>query len=70
MGALGTMLLVLLLAIELGQPIRARQSRSHWNDGAYRRTGILALLLETLWISSPGQFAFIGFPVLIVTTVL
>ena len=25
--------------------------------------------METLWISSPGQFAFIGFPVLIVTTV-
>ena len=69
MGALGTMLLVLLLAIELGQPIRARQSRSHWNDGAYRRAGILALLLETLWISSPREFAFIGFPVLIVTTV-
>ncbi|MEB3202682.1 MAG: potassium channel family protein [Synechococcus sp.] len=67
-GALGTMVLVLLLAIELGQPIRARQSRFHWNDRLYRLEGILALLFETLWIMSPRQFAFIGFPVLIVTT--
>jgi len=63
------MVLVLLLAIELGQPIRTRQSRSHWNDGFYRRAGILAVLFQTLWIISPRQFAFIGFPLLIATTV-
>ena len=68
LGALGTMVLVLLLAIELGQPIRARQSRSRWNDRLYRRAGILALLFETLWIISPRQFAYIGFSVLLVTT--
>ena len=68
LGMLGTVALMALLAAELGQPIRFRQSRRHWSDNVYRLTGVLMLLFQCLWLLSPLTFAVIGFPVLVVTT--
>jgi len=67
-GALGTVSLMLLLAIELGGPIRAHQTRHRLHDLAYRRLGLLTLLCQLLWMCSPRDFAFSGFPVLLATT--
>jgi len=67
-GMLGTVALMALLAVELGQAVRARQTRRHWDDNVYRQTGLMMLLFQCLWLFSPLTFAFIGFPVLVVTT--
>ncbi|MEX0589421.1 MAG: potassium channel family protein [Cyanobium sp.] len=65
----GTALLIGLLAVELGQPIRARQIRRHWSDVVYRLTGLTGIALQFTWMASPSTFAFVGFPVLLVITV-
>ena len=67
-GALGTVALMILLSVELGGPIAAHQSRLRWFDSAYRRLGVLTLLFQLLWMSSPHDFAFMGFAVLLATT--
>jgi hypothetical protein len=67
-GALGTVSLMILLSVELGGPIRAHQTQHRWPDSAYRGLGVLTLLCQLLWMSSPRDFAFIGFAVLLATT--
>lgn len=67
-GLLGTVALMALLAIELGQIVRARQTARRWTDNVYRQTGLIMLLFQCLWLFSPLAFALIGFPVLVVTT--
>ena len=67
-GALGTVALMILLSVELGGPIAAHQSRHRWFDSVYRRLGLLTLLCQLLWMSSPHDFAFMGFAVLLATT--
>jgi hypothetical protein len=67
-GALGTVSLMVLLSVELGGPIRAHQTRHRWPDTAYRRLGLLTLVFQLLWMCSPRDFAFMGFPVLLATT--
>jgi len=65
----GTALLIGLLVVELGQPIRAGQTRRHWADNVYRLTGLAGIVFQVIWMASPATFAFVGFPVLVVITV-
>lgn len=65
----GTILLMLLLSVELGQPVRPRQRRRHWSDVVYRWTGIAGLLVQILWMVSPTTFAVVGFPLLVLVAV-
>ena len=65
----GTVLLLLLLSFELGQPVRPRQRRRHWSDVVYSWTGVAGLLVQILWMVSPATFAVVGFPLLVVIMV-
>lgn len=65
----GTVVLLLLLSFELGQPVRPRQRRRHWSDVVYSWTGVAGLLVQILWMVSPATFAVVGFPLLVVIMV-
>jgi hypothetical protein len=64
----GNALLIVLLAIELGQPVRPRQTRRHWSDVIYRWTGVAGVVFQIIWLVSPTTFAVVGFPVMVVIT--
>lgn len=65
----GTALLIGLLAVELGQPVRSGQTRRHWTDSVYRLTGLAGMVFQAIWMASPTTFAVVGFPLLVVITV-
>jgi hypothetical protein len=65
----GTPLLISLLIVELGQPVRSGQTSRHWYDNAYRLTGLVGIVLKFIWLASPATFASVGFPLLLVVTV-
>ncbi|MCP9941849.1 two pore domain potassium channel family protein [Cyanobium sp. ATX 6E8] len=64
----GTAVLIGLLAVELGQPVRPHQTRRHWSDTLYRWSGLAGIVFQLIWMASPTTFAFVGFPVLLVIT--
>jgi len=64
----GNGLLILLLALELGQTVRPRQTRRHWSDTVYRWTGLAGVAFQIIWMVSPTTFAVVGFPVMVVIT--
>ena len=64
----GNALLIVLLAFELGQPVRPRQTRRHWSDILYRWTGLAGVVFQIIWMVSPTTFSVVGFPVMVVIT--
>ena len=57
--------LVLMLTVELGRPLRPRQHKRHWYDNAYRLIGLAAVGFQLLWLLSPVNWRFTsGVPVL------
>ena len=45
--------LILMLAFELGRPLHPRQQRRLWYDNAYRLIGLLAFVIQAVWLVSP-----------------
>jgi hypothetical protein len=57
--------LILMLTIELGRPLRPRQHKRHWYDNSYRLIGLAAFSFQLLWLLSPVNWRFTsGVPVL------
>jgi hypothetical protein len=69
LGLNGTPLLICLMIVELGQPVRPGQTSRHWSDNVYRLTGLVWIVFKFIWLTSPATFAFVGFPLLVVVTV-
>ena len=65
----GTPLLICLLIVELGQPVRPGQTSRHWSDNLYRLTGLVGIVFKFIWLASPATFASVGFPLLLLVTV-
>jgi voltage-gated potassium channel len=65
----GTPLLICLLIVELGQPVRPGQTSRHWSDNFYRLTGLVGIVFKFIWLASPATFAAVGFPLLLLVTV-
>ena len=57
--------LILMLTVELGRPLRPRQHKRHWYDNAYCLIGLAAFGFQLLWLLSPVNWRFTsGVPVL------
>jgi hypothetical protein len=65
----GTPLLICLLIVELGQPVRPGQTSRHWSDNVYRLSGLVGIVFKFIWLASPATFAAVGFPLLLLVTV-
>ena len=58
--------LILLLTLELGQPLRTRQRQRLWFDNVYRMVGITSFLSQITWFLSPtGWRLASGLPALV-----
>ena len=65
--AVGYLLLISMLSIELGGPVNGRHTRQV-SDDVYRATGAFCLVALLVWLLTPIEQKFSGIPLLLALT--